>query len=266
MQTKTNETPEAEQETTESALSRCLVEGDVATKSRDRRRRGGALGISFAIESAVLALLIVVPLMSSVARPHLNSTLYVPIAFGGSRAPSEPQHPPSAIHRSDKFHAHSFTFAMKPTTQRPAPHPEEEPDTSPSGVDPLGSMYPSEGVSIVGLLPTEPSAHRPTEIKKPEEKRLVRVSEPMQQAQLITRIVPRYPPLAIQTRTEGTVLLHAIISVDGRITALEVVSGQPLLVQAALDAARQWRYRPTYLNGEPVEVETSITVIFRLGQ
>jgi periplasmic protein TonB len=127
-------------------------------------------------------------------------------------------------------------------------------------------MYPPEGVSIVGLLPTDPSAHRPTEIKKPEEKRLVRVGEPMQQAQLITRIVPRYPPLAVQTRTQGTVLLHAIISVDGRITALEVVSGQPLLVQAAVDAVRQWRYRPTYLNGEAVEVETSITVIFRLGQ
>ena len=63
-----------------------------------------------------------------------------------------------------------------------------------------------------------------------------------------------------------TLLLHAIISVDGRITALEVVSGPPLLVQAAIDAVRQWRYRPTYLNGEPVEVETSITVIFRLGQ
>jgi protein TonB len=82
----------------------------------------------------------------------------------------------------------------------------------------------------------------------------------------VSRIVPRYPPLAVQTRKEGTVLLHAIISIDGRITALEVVSGPPLLVQAAVDAVRQWRYRPTYLHGEPVEVETSITVIFRLGQ
>jgi protein TonB len=242
------------------------VEGDAATKSRDRRRRGEALGISFAIESAVLALLIVVPLMTSVAQPHLNSALYVPIAFGGSRASPEPQRPPSAIHRLEKFHAHSFSFAMNPTTQRPAPHPDEETDASSSGADPLGGMYPSGGVSIVGLLPTDASTHPPAEIKKPEEKRVVRVSEPMQQAQLITRIVPRYPPLAVQTRKEGTVLLHAIISVDGRITALEVVSGTPLLVQAAVDAVRQWRYRPTYLNGQPVEVETSITVIFRLGQ
>src|SRR5258708_31505313 len=83
MQTKTNETPEPEQETTESALSRCLVEGDAATKSRDRRRRGGALGISFAIESAALALLIVVPLMTSVARPQLSRLLPpLPIVMG----------------------------------------------------------------------------------------------------------------------------------------------------------------------------------------
>jgi len=60
------------------------------------------------------------------------------------------------------------------------------------------------------------------------------------------------------------VILHAIISRDGSITALDVVSGQPLLVKAALDAVRQWRYRPTLLNGEPVEVDTTITVIFRL--
>jgi protein TonB len=88
----------------------------------------------------------------------------------------------------------------------------------------------------------------------------------VQQAQLTSRVEPRYPAIAIQTRTEGTVLLHAIISRDGRITALEVLSGPPLLVQAALDAVRQWRYRPTYLGSEPVEVDTSITVIFRLNK
>jgi protein TonB len=70
--------------------------------------------------------------------------------------------------------------------------------------------------------------------------------------------------LALQLRQSGTVVLHAIISRDGRINALEVVSGSPFFVQAALDAVRQWRYRPTMLNGEPVEVDTTITVIFQL--
>jgi protein TonB len=75
-----------------------------------------------------------------------------------------------------------------------------------------------------------------------------------------------YPPLARQTRISGTVRLHAIIGKDGSVQQLEVLSGHPLLVQAALDAVRQWRYRPTLLNGEPVEVDTTIDVIFSLNQ
>jgi len=92
----------------------------------------------------------------------------------------------------------------------------------------------------------------------------LKMSEGVLEAQLISRVEPRYPTLAVQTRQSGTVVLHAIISRDGRINALEVVSGSPFFVQAALDAVRQWRYRPTMLNGEPVEVETTITVEFRL--
>ena len=75
-----------------------------------------------------------------------------------------------------------------------------------------------------------------------------------------------YPPLARQTRINGTVRLHAIIAKDGSIQQLEVISGHPLLQQSALDAVRQWRYQPTLLNGEPVEVDTTIDVIFTLNQ
>jgi protein TonB len=84
-------------------------------------------------------------------------------------------------------------------------------------------------------------------------------------ASLINRVQPVYPPLARQTRVSGTVRLHAIISKDGSVQQLEVLAGHPLLVQAALDAVRQWRYRPTLLNGEPVEVDTTIDVIFSLN-
>jgi len=83
---------------------------------------------------------------------------------------------------------------------------------------------------------------------------------------IINRVQPMYPPLARQTRISGTVRLHAIIGKDGSVQQLEVISGHPLLVQSALDAVRQWRYRPTLLNGEPVEVDTTIDVIFSLNQ
>jgi periplasmic protein TonB len=85
-----------------------------------------------------------------------------------------------------------------------------------------------------------------------------------QAAMLIHQVRPKYPPLARTTRTEGVVLLDAVIDKEGRIQSLRVISGHPLLTQAALDAVKQWRYRPTLLNGEPVEVSTTITVTFTL--
>jgi protein TonB len=257
---------EPEYATTETALSRCLVDGDPVTKLRDRHRRREALGISFVIESVVLALLIVAPLMTSVAQPHFTTTSSMPLAFGGSHTAAEARHPTSTIHRSEKFRAHPFTFTMNPTARRPAPRVEEDVAPPISGAGPFAGSSPPGGNMITDFRPTDVPVQPPTEIKKSDEKRAVKISESVQQAQLVSRIEPRYPPLALQTRKEGTVLLHAIISREGRITAIEVASGSPWFVQAALDAVREWRYRPTYLNGEPVEVETSITVIFRLSQ
>ncbi len=93
----------------------------------------------------------------------------------------------------------------------------------------------------------------------------IRVGGNVQQARLINKPNPVYPPLARQARIAGTVRLQAVISKDGTIQSLEVVSGHPLLVQSALDAVRQWRYQPTLLNGEPVEVQTTIDVVFTLS-
>src|SRR5207237_336900 len=101
---------------------------------------------------------------------------------------------------------------------------------------------------------------------KPKPTGPVRVGGNVQAARIVNRVQPVYPPLARQTRISGTVRLHAIISKDGTIQQLEVMSGHPLLQQAALDAVRQWRYQPTLLNGEPVEVDTTIDVIFSLNQ
>jgi protein TonB len=83
---------------------------------------------------------------------------------------------------------------------------------------------------------------------------------------LIRKVQPAYPPLARSARIQGTVVLQAVISKQGTIENLSVLSGHPMLVQAALDAVRQWRYRPYILNSEPVEVETQITVNFSLAE
>jgi len=101
---------------------------------------------------------------------------------------------------------------------------------------------------------------------RPRQTGPIRVGGNVQSARILNRVQPTYPPLARQTRISGTVRLHAIISKDGTIQQLEVISGHPLLQQSALDAVRQWRYQPTLLNGEPVEVDTTIDVIFSLNQ
>ena len=83
---------------------------------------------------------------------------------------------------------------------------------------------------------------------------------------LIQKTVPVYPSIAIAMRAEGTVSLQATISTSGTIDNLRVVSGPPVLQQAAMDAVRNWRYRPYLLNGQPVEVETTINVIFSMNR
>lgn len=100
--------------------------------------------------------------------------------------------------------------------------------------------------------------------EKPREPIRVRRGGEVQEAMLVHRVIPVYPPLARQARIEGKVVFRAVISAQGLIQSLELVSGHPLLVGAAREAVRQWRYRPTLLNGEPCEVDTVIEVTFTL--
>ena len=81
---------------------------------------------------------------------------------------------------------------------------------------------------------------------------------------VVYRIEPAYPPLAREARIQGVVVLTAIINKDGNIQNLQLVSGHPMLAPAAIDAVKHWRYKPFLLNGQPVEVETTVTVNFRM--
>jgi protein TonB len=120
----------------------------------------------------------------------------------------------------------------------------------------------SSGPSVSG--PSTPAA--PPLMPPPPviDARPVRRGGDVQAANLIYQVKPAYPPLARMTRTHGIVVLEAVIARDGSINTLRVVSGHPLLTEAALDAVKQWKYRPTTLNGDPVEVITTITVTFTL--
>jgi protein TonB len=101
---------------------------------------------------------------------------------------------------------------------------------------------------------------------KPQAPKRIRVGGQVESARLIFQPKPDYPPLAKMARIQGTVRLDAIISKDGTIQDLKVISGHPLLVKAALDAVGRWRYQPTMLNGDAVEVATEIDVNFTLSE
>lgn len=118
----------------------------------------------------------------------------------------------------------------------------------------------------VGDNPAAPSSPPAAVSKPPSASNRVSVDSNVQLGKIVERVEPVYPPLARQTRIQGTVRLHAIIGADGHVEELEVVSGHPLLVQAAMEAVRKWRYTPTTWNGQLVEVDTTIDVIFALEE
>jgi protein TonB len=93
----------------------------------------------------------------------------------------------------------------------------------------------------------------------------IAVSSGVMAGNILVKTQPQYPAIAKAARIQGTVVLQATISKEGTITNLTVVSGPPMLQQAALDAVRSWRYKPYLLNGEPVEVGTQVNVVFSLG-
>jgi TonB family protein len=111
--------------------------------------------------------------------------------------------------------------------------------------------------------PPPPPAETPAPSGPPTR---ILVGGNVQSSNLLTMVKPVYPPLARRTRIQGMVRFTAIVGKDGRVQNLQIVSGHPLLVPAAQDAVRQWVYRPTLMNGEPVEVVTQIDVNFALAQ
>ena len=225
--------------------------------------------ISMVLQVFLLAVLILIPLIYTEALPKtlMSSILLAP-------PPPPPPPPPPApvqvVHVKPTAH---LMEAGKLVAPKAIPKDikiikEEEapPDVGAGMVGgvPGGVAGGSMGGVIGGVIGGAGSTAAPPPPKVTPKR--ITVGGNVQAAHLVNRVQPTYPPLARQTRISGTVKLHAIIGKNGAVEQLQVVSGHPLLVQSALDAVRQWRYQPTLLNGEPVEVDTEIDVIFSLAQ
>lgn len=182
--------------------------------------------------------------------------------------------PYAAAHPSTGLHAPARPFVVPRRIPVGLPTITDAPDmelaqfpTVALGDGPIGPGTDSS----IGILHASPStvAARPVPKQAPErpkEVQQVAVGGKVLETKLMKRVMPSYPPLARQMRVSGVVRLEGLISREGRIVKLRVVSGHPLLAAAAVEAVRQWVYRPTLLNGESVEVSAPIDVNFILSQ
>jgi protein TonB len=232
--------------------------------NRTRARRGWSTLLSFAIETIGITLLVLIPLLSGVALPTFKSTIIDVTPLGApATSPkvivSHPVHGLPVVTQEP-------TALRLPRAVPPGIKPDPEENNAsvappvfsygmPTGNPEILPIFDDE--NFVAPRPATPPATVPG-------KRLV-ISH-MDPGTLVHQVQPPYPEAARITRTQGTVQIAAIIARDGTISKLHVLSGPPLLVVAAVDAVRQWRYRPYILNGQPVEVETQISVNFTLGQ
>ena len=132
----------------------------------------------------------------------------------------------------------------------------------------LPEKRPVEGVvgDAPGGIPPSEQGGMASALDDANHPRRVRVSQRVMAARLLTKVPPEYPAAAKDQRVQGEVLMAAVIDREGRVSSIQLISGHPLLAPAAIDAVKQWTYRPYLLNGEPIEIETQITVNFSLAR
>lgn len=230
---------------------------------RFKTRRGATTALSVALQSIVLGALVLLPLIYTEALPRMQmlGTLPTPPPAAPPRTPHtpplRPEHAVISELRDGQVLLPTHIPAHAATLADPVP-----PSTTAVGV-PYGVEHSTGGADGNNPLNSVLANHVPAP-PEPRTERLV-VTGGVTEGHLVRRVAPEYPQLARQARIEGDVILHAIISRDGTIENLNVVSGHPLLVRAALDAVRQWRYQPFLLSGRPVEVDTEILVRFRFS-
>ena len=206
------------------------------------------------MQATLVAAALVYPLLYPQSLPPIMRSIFLPAS--NPEAPVQPQR--SVSHAATPVLSHAIVvnnrrWSFTQSNSRPDDTgPTQAPDINAIGIgDPNGVAH-SIMSDYVRPMPAAPVRTKPFR------------QSVMMEGNLIHKVEPQYPAIAKQLHIEGTVIVKAFISREGVITRAEAERGQALLAKAALEAVRQWRYRPYYLNHEPIEVETEITVNFVL--
>jgi periplasmic protein TonB len=234
----------------------------VESSGRLAQRNPWTTAISFTMQMLAAGLLVLLPLIYTDALPkkQLMSFLETP-------APPPASAPKPLLKAAGSKHVSQFENGiLRPPAEIPNKIAKVKDEEAPEGIGTGAVPFSIPGVPngtsnavITDVIRNTPAAVPKIAVQK------VRVSSGVAQGLLIHEVKPQYPALARQARIQGTVVLQAVIDKEGKVQHLQVVSGHPLLIQAAMDAVKQWRYKPYYLNGEPVEVDTQININFTLS-
>ncbi len=231
-----------------------------------KTKRGWTSIISFAIQLMIIGVMVLIPLIFTEALPKT-----VTLGFLVAPPPPPPPPPPAAapvkivkVIQTDIVNGELRTPTKIPKKVEMIKEDEAPPPVMASAGVVGGVPGGVPGGSMGGVMGSILSA-TPTVAPKIATPQRVRVSAGVTSGLLIRKIPPTYPPLARQARIQGTVILQAQISKTGDIQNLQLISGHPMLAPAAIEAVKQWKYKPYLLNGEPVEVETQVQVNFTLA-
>lgn len=250
--------------------ARPLFSDSVLGFGGESKRRAVATSTSLIVNCLAIALAIIVPLMFTEELPRAQL-----LTFLVAPPPPPPPPPPAAaaVQKVVRVETEMLNGQLRTPTRIPQKvqmikEEEAPPISSTGGVVggvPGGIPGGQLGGVIGGIVSAASSMAANVPKFVPVVPQRVRISQGVTKGLLIRRVEPAYPPLARSARVQGEVVLSAIISVNGDIENLQLVSGHPMLVPAAITAVKQWKYKPYLLNGQPTEVETTITVIFTLS-
>ncbi len=233
---------------------------------RLKTKRGRTTAFAIFLECLMVGVMVLIPLIFTEALPKQQLMTFLV-------APPPPPPPPPPAAAPIKIVKQIQTDIVNGELRTPTKIPQKvqmiKEDEAPPPVMATGGVVGGVpggvpggqmGGVIGGIISSTPVA-----VPKVATPQRVRVSQGVSQGLLVRRVNPTYPPLARQARIQGQVVLHAVIGKDGSIQNLTLVSGHPMLAPAAIEAVKQWRYKPYLLNGEPVEVDTEVLVNFTLS-
>jgi protein TonB len=232
-----------------------IVSGN--TSEMARTHKPWSVGVSVILQATALGALLLIPLIYTQTLPNamLSTFLVAP------PPPAPPPPPAQTVVKQVKTKTFAAAPAVAPTViPKKIEVAKDEPPPAIASPD-VGGVPGGTG-DVMGGIGTGAAPPPPPPPATPNR---IRVGGAVQAASLVNKVTPEYPPIAKTAHVSGTVTLHAIIAKDGSIEKLEFVSGPPLLMASAMSAVKEWKYRPTMLNGKPVEVDTTVQVVFSLG-